>query len=137
MRSTDLLGSECREFVEGRYGASIELLVNELRSRVDESLAKAIARLCEALSSPIRIEILMLLKASGKPLPTCLIAFALGKSPQLVSYHLRSLKSLGLVKEVQLDKFKLYSIDDRTASKFAKVLAKLASLLELQEAGEG
>ena len=122
------LGTECRDFVLANYERELSALAKAVATSL-EDVAKCLA----ALGSALRLRILLLLSNSSKPLPTCLISALLGKNPQLVSYHLRVLRECGIVREIEVDKFRLYTVD-RDA--LARIVLQLSRALNLDICGE-
>jgi len=117
------LGAECREFVLSNYERELSKLAEATSANVGD-----LARCLAALGSDLRLRILLLLTSSSKPLPACLISALLGKNPQLVSYHLRVLRECGIVREIEVDKFRLYTVD-RDA--LAMIVLQLSRALNL------
>lgn len=93
-----------------------------------------------ALSDPARLSIIELLKDPGSLQERCCsdvdgvcvcdIAEALGMSQPRVSYHLKVLRSAGLVSEYRKGKWAFYSVDLRTVS---LLLVELKALFGLEE----
>jgi len=71
--------------------------IPELDAEVDPTVDEESIRFLKAISNPLRFAILKLLRDQW--LCVCLISHALGEDQTLISHHLRTLKSLGLVED--------------------------------------
>ncbi|ASJ10793.1 transcriptional regulator [Thermococcus sp. P6] len=81
----------------------------DLEGEVDVSIDGDVMEFLKALSNPLRLRILKLLKEGW--LCVCLIATILKRDQTLISHHLRILKSLGLLKERREGKMRFYRTD--------------------------
>lgn len=85
-------------------------LVAQLRKRLpDDARLKQVRRLFGALADEQRLKILLSLKA-GKELCVCDVAHVLGVSVSVASYHLRTLRALGILDDRSDGKMSYYSL---------------------------
>jgi DNA-binding transcriptional ArsR family regulator len=100
----------------------LELAEALRRDRVDLATASAAAAQAQALADPTR---LMLAAALGhvEELCVCDLAWIAERSQNLVSHHLRALRSAGLVRSRREGKMILYSLTDIGAALVESVLA--------------
>ncbi|HKD77533.1 MAG TPA: metalloregulator ArsR/SmtB family transcription factor, partial [Ktedonobacterales bacterium] len=78
----------------------------------------------QALSDPFRLNILHLL-ATHEEMPVGDIVRALGKSQPLVSFHLRQLHDVGLVRKRQRGRQTYYALDDEQVAQCQQMLTTL------------
>ncbi len=117
------IGPECRELLECiEYRSASELL-----EEVPE--VENLAKLLSLLASPTRLKILALLARYDKPLPLCIIAAILSKTPQQLAYHLRELRRAGVVREERRGRFAFYRAD---REKLKTLVASLNRLLQAE-----
>jgi len=82
------------------------------RDRLDGDLAQSAALAAKALSDPTRLTIAVSL-AHGGELCVCDLAWIVERADNLVSHHVRSLRSAGLVTSRRDGKMVLYTLTDR------------------------
>ncbi|NJE06177.1 ArsR family transcriptional regulator [Thermococcus sp. M36] len=80
--------------------------IPDLDAEVDESIDGDTINFVKAISNPLRMRILKLLKDNW--LCVCLISKILDQDQTLISHHLRTLKSLGLILERKEGKMHFY-----------------------------
>src|SRR5579884_4049269 len=78
----------------------------------------------QALSDPFRLDILHLL-ATHEEMPVGDLVRALGKSQPLVSFHLRQLHEVGLVRKHQRGRQTYYALDDEQVAQCQQMLTTL------------
>jgi DNA-binding transcriptional ArsR family regulator len=84
-----------------------------LRGRLlPASLAERTAAAAQALADPTRVIVATAL-AEGGELCVCDLAWLLGRAPNLVSHHLRTLRAQGLVSSRRDGKLVLYTLTAR------------------------
>ncbi|WP_297463517.1 metalloregulator ArsR/SmtB family transcription factor [Thermococcus sp.] len=109
MRVADLLSEldekQRRTVLECGRECGIPDLDAEINARIDDNVVKFL----KALSNPIRLRILKLLMNNW--LCVCLISRALNREQTLISHHLRTLRSLGLIKVKKVGKMHFYRTD--------------------------
>ncbi len=110
--------------VEFRGGKTVEQYVGEL-SRLSRRVLKSrrikvAARVFAAVSDPVRISILKLLR--GRRMCVCELMIALGLSQPAISYHLKLLRGCGLVRPVRSGRWVFYEIASR---RLANLIFKL------------
>jgi DNA-binding transcriptional ArsR family regulator len=79
------------------------------------------AERAKALSDPTRLTLAAALR-EGEELCVCDLSWVAGRSQNLVSHHLRSLRSHGLVRSRRDGKLVMYSLTDEGASLLSAVL---------------
>jgi len=79
--------------------------------RLDDRLATALAAQAKALSDPTRVMIAAALAATDE-LCVCDLAWVTERADNLVSHHVRTLRSLGLARSRRDGKMVLYSLTD-------------------------
>ncbi len=80
--------------------------IPELDAEIEPEVRKDVVEFLKVIANPIRLAILKLLR--DKWLCVCLISQALGQDQTLISHHLRTLKSLGLVDERKEGRMRFY-----------------------------
>ena len=80
--------------------------IPELDADVEPTVDDEAVKFLKVLSNPLRLAILKLLR--DKWLCVCLISEALEQDQTLISHHLRTLKSLGLVEERKEGRMRFY-----------------------------
>ncbi|MEM0340630.1 MAG: metalloregulator ArsR/SmtB family transcription factor [Acidilobaceae archaeon] len=83
---------------------------------------EGLAKFFKLLSDPTRLKILMYIMALG-PTSPLKISQDLGKSTNLVSYHLGFLSRIGLVSKKRQGKRVLYTLSDKEFEKLLSLLA--------------
>lgn len=97
-------------------------LAEELRSRrLSAEAAEVAAARARALADPTRLSLAASLSDGGE-LCVCDLAWIAGRSQNLVSHHLRALRSHGLVDSRRAGKMVMYSLTDDGRSLLAAVL---------------
>jgi DNA-binding transcriptional ArsR family regulator len=100
-------------------------LAEQLRARrPDDAAARSLAERFQALADPTRLTIAMALRDASE-LCVCDLAWVVERAQNLVSHHLRSLRSAGLVDYRRDGKMALYSLTAQGRS-----LLELVSLEE-------
>ncbi|WP_366940202.1 metalloregulator ArsR/SmtB family transcription factor [Thermococcus sp.] len=84
-------------------------------------LNEDVVRFVKLLSNKLRFQILRMLL--DRWLCVCLIANALGQDQTLISHHLRSLKSLGLLEERKEGKLRLYRAKRSVVEEYLNMLS--------------
>jgi len=98
----------------------------ELRSTlIDPLQLENGARQAKALSDPTRLSLATVLAAGGE-LCVCDISWVLGRAENLVSHHLRVLRTEGLVVSRRDGKMVIYSLTDRGRSLLGATLGEAA-----------
>jgi len=95
---------------------------------VPGSEIEGVIEIVKQFSETSKLRILLLLYYNG-PLPVCIISSVLGLEQTLVSHHLKTFKSLGLVEYERRGKYKLYKLTNCAAN---LVKALLETLVEQQ-----
>ncbi len=124
------IGPECLELLRSRP----ELIEIVCRSHSPEGLAESLTSVLSALSSPLRLKLVMLLARAREPVPLCLLALAVGKSPQQLTYHIKVLRDAGLVAEERRGRFAFYQLNRGALEELVRRLA-LSLGLTLKESG--
>ncbi|ASI98500.1 ArsR/SmtB family transcription factor [Thermococcus celer] len=78
----------------------------DLEEEVELNVEDNVINFLKAISNPLRLKILKLLKDNW--LCVCLISKILDRDQTLISHHLRTLKSLGLISERREGKMRFY-----------------------------
>ena len=91
-----------------------------------ESAAEAADR-ARALSDPTRLTLAAALR-EGEELCVCDLSWIAGRSQNLVSHHLRTLRSLGMVRSRRDGKLVMYSLTDAGRSLLSAVLGGAKSV---------
>ena len=81
-------------------------------ARLDERAAQRLAEPFRALGDPTRLTLALALRDGGE-LCVCDLAWVLERAQNLVSHHLRALRTSGLVDYRREGKMALYSLTDR------------------------
>ena len=93
-----------------------------IRERLlDGGFAQEAAERAKALSDPTRLTLAAALREGGE-LCVCDLSWIVARSQNLVSHHLRHLRSHGLVRSRRDGKLVMYSLSDEGASLLAAVL---------------
>lgn len=96
----------------------------DIRGRLlDEEAAQERAERAKALSDPTRLTLAAALR-EGEELCVCDLAWISGRSQGLVSHHLRSLKSHGLVRSRRDGKLVMYALTIESLPLLAAVLGE-------------
>jgi ArsR family transcriptional regulator, lead/cadmium/zinc/bismuth-responsive transcriptional repressor len=82
------------------------------KTRVDERSAQRLAEPFRALADPTRLTLALALRDGGE-LCVCDLAWVLERAQNLVSHHLRALRTSGLVDYRREGKMALYSLTER------------------------
>ena len=106
---------------------NLEVAERLRRSRVDPAHAQLSAARARALSDPTRLTLLASL-AAAEELCVCDLAWVVERPMNLVSHHLRSLRSAGLVSSRREGKMILYSPTDEGLRLLEAVLAPAVTL---------
>ncbi|AHL22093.1 metalloregulator ArsR/SmtB family transcription factor [Thermococcus nautili] len=80
--------------------------IPELEAEIEPKVNEDAVKFLKVLSNPLRLAILKLLRDQW--LCVCLISEALQQDQTLISHHLRTLKSLGLVEERKEGRMRFY-----------------------------
>lgn len=91
------------------------------RDRLDLDLALSLAARAGALSDPTRLTIAVALAASHE-LCVCDLAWVTERAENLVSHHVRALRSLGLARSRRAGKMVFYCLTDRGQALLAVLL---------------
>ena len=93
-----------------------------IRERLlDEGSAQEAAERAKALSDPTRLTLAAALR-EGEELCVCDLSWIAGRSQNLVSHHLRQLRSHGLVRSRRDGKLVMYSLTDSGSALLGAVL---------------
>jgi len=98
---------------------------------VEETAQKSADR-ARALSDPTRLTLAAALR-EGEELCVCDLSWIVGRAQNLVSHHLRTLRSHGMVRSRRVGKMVMYSLTDEGLSLLSAVLGEGTS----REAGVG
>jgi ArsR family transcriptional regulator, lead/cadmium/zinc/bismuth-responsive transcriptional repressor len=96
------------------------------RSRPARSLTEQVAGRFRALSDPTRLTLALSLK-DGRELCVCDLSWIVERSQNLVSHHMRALRSEGLVRSRREGKMTMYSLTESGKALVDASLAQLAS----------
>jgi DNA-binding transcriptional ArsR family regulator len=107
---------------------NVELAEQLRRARLDPHDAEARAARARALSDPTRLTLLASL-ASVEELCVCDLAWISERAMNLVSHHLRSLRSAGLVSSRRDGKMILYSLTEDGHNLLTAVLAPVETAM--------
>ncbi|MDP9439352.1 MAG: metalloregulator ArsR/SmtB family transcription factor [Actinomycetota bacterium] len=100
------------------------------RKLLDEETARIAAERARALADPTRLTLAAALREGGE-LCVCDLAWISGRSQNLVSHHLRFLRSHGLVRSRRDGKLVMYELTAGGSSLLSAVLGKpLAARIE-------
>ena len=98
----------------------------EIRGKLlDGEAAYGAAERAKALSDPTRLTLAAALReadAEGGELCVCDLAWVAGRAQNLVSHHMRTLRSLGVVRSRRSGKMVMYSLTDEGLSLLGAVL---------------
>ncbi|WP_297477744.1 metalloregulator ArsR/SmtB family transcription factor [Thermococcus sp.] len=89
----------------------------EINTEVNEETV----RFLKALSNPIRLKILKMLR--GRWLCVCIISAALEQDQTLISHHLRTLKSVNLIESRKEGKMHFYRTNEEVLRKHLELLS--------------
>ena len=103
------------------------------RRLLSEEATQDAAERAKALSDPTRLTLAEALR-EGEELCVCDLSWIAGRSQNLVSHHLRTLRSLGMVRSRRDGKLVMYSLTDEGRSLLSAVLGE-ASRVERTGAG--
>ena len=92
------------------------------KTRLDRTVAKDLADGAKALSDPTRLTLAVALR-DGEELCVCDLSWVVGRSENLVSHHVRSLRTAGLVRSRRDGKMVMYALTDRGHALLEVVLA--------------
>ena len=99
-----------------------------IRARLlDEGAALDAAERAKALSDPTRLTLAEALR-EGEELCVCDLSWIMGRSQNLVSHHLRTLRSLGMLRSRRDGKLVMYSLTDAGRSLLGVVLGDAKSV---------
>lgn len=101
----------------------LELAESLRRSRLAQDAAQAAAQRARAFSDPTRLSLIATL-AEADELCVCDLAWVTERAQNLVSHHLRSLRSDGLVTSRREGKMVLYSITEEARHLLAAALGR-------------
>ncbi len=97
-----------------------------IRERLlDDGVAQDAAERAKALSDPTRLTLAAALR-DGEELCVCDLSWIAGRSQNLVSHHMRVLRSHGLVRSRRDGKLVMYSLTDEGRALLASVLGEEA-----------
>ena len=100
--------------------------IPELEAEIEPEVDDESVKFLKVLSNPLRLAILKLLRDQW--LCVCLISEALQQDQTLISHHLRTLKSLGLVEERKEGRMRFYRAKRDVIEEYlAKVRGELFS----------
>ncbi len=91
------------------------------RALLEDRVAREAAERARALSDPTRLVLAAALREGGE-LCVCDLAWISARAQNLVSHHLRVLKTCGLVRSRRSGKLVMYSLTDAGRSLLASVL---------------
>lgn len=94
--------------------------------RIDHGLAERAARRAKALGDPTRLTIAVAVR-DGEELCVCDLAWVVGRSENLVSHHVRLLRTAGLVRSRRDGKMVLYSLTEAGRSLLGTLVADAVS----------
>lgn len=97
------------------------------RDRLDGELAGTLAAQAKALSDPTRVTIAAALAATEE-LCVCDLAWVTERADNLVSHHVRTLRSLGLARSRREGKMVLYSLTESGRALLAGLLSVTETL---------
>ncbi len=75
-----------------------------------EEELKEFSKILKAVSNPIRLQIIKILMNS--PQCVCVLSAITKKDQTLISHHLSKMRELGIVKEHEIGRFRIYSLED-------------------------
>src|ERR671910_3751201 len=90
---------------------------------LNEDLAQEAAERAKSLSDPTRLMLAAALR-EGEELCVCDLAWIVGRAQNLVSHHLRSLRSHGMVRSRRDGKMVMYSLTEEGLSLLSAVLGE-------------
>ncbi|NJE84544.1 ArsR family transcriptional regulator [Thermococcus sp. CX2] len=90
--------------------------IPDLEKDIESSVNKDIVKFLKAISNPLRLQILKILKDNW--LCVCLISKILGQDQTLISHHLRTLRALGLILERKEGKMHFYKTNTETLERY-------------------
>ena len=97
------------------------------RKLLDEGTAQDAAERAKALSDPTRLTLASALGEGGE-LCVCDLSWIVGRSQNLVSHHMRTLRSLGMVRSRRSGKMVMYSLTGEGLSLLGAVLGEAKSV---------
>ena len=99
-----------------------------IRGRLlDEEATRDAAERAKALSDPTRLTLAEALR-EGEELCVCDLSWIVGRSQNLVSHHLRTLRSLGMVRSRRDGKLVMYSLTGEGRSLLSAVLGEVGQV---------
>jgi len=118
MRVRDILEKldkkQRKSVMQCRETCGIPNLDREIDVEVDDDIVKFL----KAISNPLRLKILKLLKDNW--ICGCIIALALEQDQTLISHHLRTLRSLGLIEVRKEGKMHFYRTNREVLESYLK-----------------
>ncbi|WP_332370041.1 MULTISPECIES: ArsR/SmtB family transcription factor [Thermococcus] len=90
----------------------------EMEAELEPEVDREIIEFLKALSNPIRLKILKLTRDNW--LCVCLLSEVLGEDQTLISHHLRTLKTLDLVKERREGRMRFYKANTERIEELLK-----------------
>lgn len=84
--------------------------------------ARATAAVLKALGDPHRLRMVNLLATSPEPVCVCEITAAVGLAQPTVSFHLKKLVSVGLLRRERRGTWAYYSIDEQALERVANAM---------------
>ena len=100
---------------------NLELAERLRAGRLDVEMATAAASAAKALGDPTRLVIATALRDGGE-LCVCDLSWIVGRAENLVSHHVRTLRTAGLVRSRRDGKLVMYELTDRGRSLLGSVL---------------
>ena len=100
----------------------------EIREKLlGEEVAQEAADRARSLSDPTRLALAAALR-EGEELCVCDLSWIAGRSQNLVSHHLRTLRNIGMVRSRRDGKLVMYSLTDAGRSLLSAVLGEAKSV---------
>ena len=96
--------------------------IPDVEAEIETETRGETVRFLKALSNPIRLKILKMLR--GKWLCVCIISAALGQDQTLISHHLRTLKSMNLIESRKEGKMHFYRTNEEALKRYINLLSK-------------
>jgi ArsR family transcriptional regulator, lead/cadmium/zinc/bismuth-responsive transcriptional repressor len=97
------------------------------RRLLSEAATQDAAERAKALSDPTRLTLAEALR-EGEELCVCDLSWIVGRSQNLVSHHLRTLRSLGMVRSRRDGKLVMYSLTGEGRSLLSTVLGEVGQV---------
>jgi ArsR family transcriptional regulator len=92
------------------------------QASMSEEDAEATAAVMKSLGDAARVRIVNLLANAGEPVCVCDLTPSLGLAQATVSYHLKKLMSVGLLRREQRGTWAYYSVDGDALARLATVI---------------